>query len=49
MSIPGLALVFAAAFCHTTWNYFVKRINGGPELIWLFSILLVVIYLPVAV
>ena len=49
MSITGFLLVLAAAFCHATWNFFVKRINGGPELIWLFSLLSVVIYLPVAV
>lgn len=48
MSVLGFALVLAAAFCHATWNFFVKRINGGPELIWLFSVLSVVIYLPLA-
>lgn len=46
MSLSGLALVLAAAVCHATWNFFVKRINGGPELIWLFSMLSVIIYLP---
>ena len=49
MSVAGLALVLAAAFCHATWNFFVKRINGGPELIWLFSALSVLIYSPVAI
>ena len=49
MSILGFALVLAAAFCHATWNFYVKRINGGPELIWLFSLLSMVIYLPLAV
>ncbi len=49
MSVLGLALVLAAAFCHATWNVFLKRINGGPELIWLFSVVSVIIYLPVAV
>ena len=48
MSLFGLALVLAAAFCHATWNFFVKRINGGPELIWLFSALTVILYLPLA-
>ena len=48
MSASGFLLVLAAAVCHATWNFFVKRINGGPELIWLFSFLSVVIYLPVA-
>ena len=49
MSAFGLALVLAAAFCHATWNVFVKRINGGPELIWLFSLVSSVIYLPLAI
>ncbi len=49
MSLLGLALVLTAAFCHATWNYFVKRINGGPELVWLFSALSCVLYLPLAV
>jgi drug/metabolite transporter (DMT)-like permease len=48
MTLFGLALVLAAACCHATWNFFVKRINGGPELVWLFSVISVVIYLPVA-
>ena len=49
MTLLGLALVLAAACCHATWNFFVKSINGGPELVWLFSALSVVIYLPVTV
>lgn len=49
MTVFGLALVLVAALCHATWNFFVKRINGGPELVWLFSALSVAIYLPVAV
>ncbi len=49
MTFFGLALVLAAAFCHATWNFFVKRIGGGPELVWLFSAIAVVIYLPVAI
>ncbi len=49
MSLFGLALVLAAACCHATWNFFVKRINGGPELVWLFSALSLVLYLPLAV
>ncbi len=49
MSAPGFTLVLIAAFCHATWNYSVKRINAGPELIWLFSALSVLIYLPLAI
>lgn len=48
MSALGLTLVLVAAFCHATWNFFVKRLNGGPELIWLFSVVSSVIYLPLA-
>lgn len=49
MTISGFLLVLTAAFCHAGWNFFVKRINGGPELVWLFSIVSVGLYLPVAV
>ena len=49
MSLFGFMLVLAAAFCHATWNFFVKRINAGPELVWTFSAVTVVIYSPLAV
>lgn len=49
MTLFGFALVLTAAFCHATWNFFVKRIQGGPELIWLFSVISVVLYLPVVI
>ncbi|MFN0263845.1 EamA family transporter [Tepidamorphus sp. 3E244] len=48
MTPLGFALVFAAAICHATWNFLVKRIAAGPELIWLFSTLTLVIYAPLA-
>ena len=48
MTLFGFSLVLAAACCHATWNYFVKRINGGVELVWLFSAVSVVIFLPLA-
>ena len=47
MTLLGLGLVLLAAFCHASWNFFVKRINGGPELIWLFSAVSIVLYSPV--
>jgi drug/metabolite transporter (DMT)-like permease len=49
MTFLGFALVLTAAFCHATWNFFLKRINGGPELVWLFSVISVFLYLPVAI
>ena len=45
----ALALVLAAAFCHAGWNFLIKRVNGGPELVCLFSCISLVLYLPVAV
>ncbi|WP_417425294.1 EamA family transporter [Hoeflea sp.] len=48
MTVFGFTLVLAAAFCHATWNFLVKRINGGPELVWLFSAVSVLIYIPIA-
>lgn len=49
MTISAFLLVLAAAFCHATWNFFVKRLNGGAELAWLFAMLSSAIYLPVAI
>ena len=48
MTATSLALVLAAACCHATWNFLVKRVGGGPELVWLFSLLSVLFYLPLA-
>lgn len=49
MTLFAFLLVFAAAICHATWNFYVKRINGGPELIWLFSVITCILYFPAAV
>ncbi len=48
MSFFAFALVIAAAFSHAFWNFLVKRLEGGPELIWLFSVVSAVLYLPLA-
>lgn len=49
MSLTAFFLVLAAAVCHATWNLCVKRINGGAELVWLFSIISCALYLPAAI
>ncbi|MEX2312070.1 MAG: DMT family transporter [Rhodospirillales bacterium] len=49
MSLLAFLLVLAAAFCHATWNYYVKRLNGGAELAWLFSVVSSVIFMPLAI
>lgn len=48
MTLTGIFLVLIAAVCHAIWNFYVKRINGGPELIWLFSLVAVILYFPMA-
>lgn len=48
MSFTGLALVLLAAVCHAIWNFLVKRINAGPELVWLFSFVTLILYAPLA-
>ena len=49
MTLFGFSLVIFAAICHASWNFLVKRINAGPELVFLFSALSVIIYLPAAI
>jgi drug/metabolite transporter (DMT)-like permease len=48
MTLTGFLLVLAAAFCHAIWNFHVKRMNAGPELVWLFSAVGLVLYGPLA-
>jgi drug/metabolite transporter (DMT)-like permease len=46
----SLGLVLVAAFLHATWNLLAKRAgSGGPEFVWLFGVISVVLYLPVLV
>ena len=46
MSLSALLIVLVAALLHATWNYWVKKLAGGPELIWMFSTLSVILYAP---
>ena len=48
MTLFGFSLVIFAAVCHATWNFLVKRINAGPELVFLFSAMSTLVYLPLA-
>jgi drug/metabolite transporter (DMT)-like permease len=49
MTTLGFLLVITAAFCHAIWNFQVKRLAAGPELVWLFSLVSLIIYAPLAV
>jgi drug/metabolite transporter (DMT)-like permease len=46
----GLAfgLVLVSAFMHASWNLLAKRAGGGMAMVWLFSTVAALIYLPVA-
>lgn len=47
MSLTALALVVVAAFIHAYWNLLVKRADGGPAFVWLFSLSSAVWYAPI--
>jgi drug/metabolite transporter (DMT)-like permease len=47
MSLTALGLVVVAAFIHAYWNLLVKRADGGPAFVWLFSLSSAVWYAPV--
>ena len=47
MSLSALLIVLLAAGFHATWNFLIKKLNGGPELIWLFSVVSLILYFPV--
>lgn len=49
MTTLALVLVLTAAVCHASWNFLAKRVHGGAELVWLYSTLSSVLYLPLAV
>ena len=36
MSGLTFGLVLIAAFLHAAWNFLLKRVNAGLELVWLF-------------
>ncbi len=44
----AIALVFAAAFIHATWNLLTKRASGGASFTWLFAALSAALYAPLA-
>lgn len=48
MSHLALTLILISAFAHATWNLIAKRVAGGLAFQWLFTILSVALYLPVA-
>ncbi len=47
MTVPALGLILAAALVHASWNFLAKRVQGGAEFTWLFSVVSTVLYAPV--
>jgi drug/metabolite transporter (DMT)-like permease len=47
MPASALALVISAAFIHAYWNLLLKRAEGGPAFVWLFSLSSAVVYAPI--
>lgn len=49
MSALALVLILMSTVCHATWNLIVKRTGGGVAFVWLFDLVTVVVYMPLAV
>jgi uncharacterized membrane protein len=49
MTVLAFALVVTSAFMHATWNLLAKRIGGGMAVVWLFSTIATIIYLPLTI
>ena len=49
MTAVALVLVLTAAVCHASWNFLAKKVHGGAELVWLYSVVSSLIYLPLAI
>ncbi len=48
MSLFAISLILAAAVVHATWNFLAKRVGGSAAFVWLFAVLSVVLYAPLA-
>ncbi|MBV9231507.1 MAG: EamA family transporter [Chloroflexi bacterium] len=48
MNTLALAIVLFSAVLHATWNLLAKRTRGGATFVWLYDVVSVVIYAPLA-
>lgn len=48
MTTLAIALILASAGIHAAWNLLTKRLPGGAESVWLFTLVAVVFYAPLA-
>ncbi len=49
MNTFALMLVIVSAFCHAYWNLVLKKTSGGVNMIWLFTTITVLMYVPVLI
>jgi drug/metabolite transporter (DMT)-like permease len=49
MTLLGLTLVLIAAVSHASWNFLAKRVQGGAEVVWMFSAFATILLLPLAI
>lgn len=48
MTIVAILLILGAAGIHASWNLLTKRLGGGAESVWLFTLVATVLYAPPA-
>jgi len=48
MTALAFGLVLTSAFMHAWWNFLAKRAGGGMAIVWMFSTVGALVYLPVA-
>jgi drug/metabolite transporter (DMT)-like permease len=46
MTALAFGLVLTSAVMHASWNFLAKRVGGGMAIVWLFTTIGVIIYLP---
>jgi uncharacterized membrane protein len=46
MSMLAFAFILTAAGIHATWNLLAKRLDGGSESVWLFTLIATIVYAP---
>jgi drug/metabolite transporter (DMT)-like permease len=48
MTLFALVLILFSALLHSVWNLILKKVGGGPEFTWFFSMISLVLFAPAA-
>jgi hypothetical protein len=46
MTLFALVLILFSALLHSVWNLILKKVRGGPEFTWFFSMISLVLFAP---